>query len=173
MKKSFYLLFASFVLLSCGKDDGPVITHEMGTWELDSYILSNVPEGFKQKNEGQILAVNEISFGGGVTIESYELTLNSDMTYKRTIGVTGPDIKDDGTWVFEDDVLTLTPEDEDEQEYRIEENDNDQLWWSVESQFLLLHDTVTADYYNSLDNEGQNELFTAVSIDLVYAFERQ
>ncbi len=172
MKKLFGLLTASIMLLSCGKDDGPIVTHEMGIWELDSYIISNVPDGFKQKNEGSIFGVSEISFGG-VIIESYELTLNSNMTYERSIGVTGPDVKDDGIWELDDDLLILTPEDEDEQEYRIEENDNDQLWWSVESQFLLLHDTVTADYFNSLDETGKAELFTAVSVDLVYAFERQ
>lgn len=177
MKKIFIFLLMASLFSSCGGDDEPVMTHEMGSWELDSFILANVPLDYSN-NEGRIFAVNQISFGGGLVLDSYELTLNSDMTYERSIGVTGPDIRDNGQWSLEDDILTLTEEDADEdEEYDIEENDNDQLWWSVESQFSLLKnsvaDTITQEWVDTLTDEEFFALFDVVTVDLVYAFERQ
>ncbi|WP_424961079.1 hypothetical protein [Ekhidna sp.] len=177
MKKALLLSLILLALISsCGSDDEPTLTHEMGSWELDSYILVNVPADYSN-NDGRIFEVDEISFGG-LVIDSYEISLNSDMTYERSIGVAGPDIKDNGTWVLDDDVLILTGEDADQdEEYDIEENDNDQLWWSVEAQFSLIKnsvaDTLTQEWVDTLTDEEFFDLFDAVSVDLIYAFERQ
>ncbi|SNS69010.1 hypothetical protein SAMN05421640_0865 [Ekhidna lutea] len=176
MKKVLCLLAASMILLSCGKDDGPVITHEMGSWDLDSFILTNLPAEYSN-NEGRIFLVNQISFGG-LVFESYEITFNSDLTYERSVGVPGPDIKDNGTWELDGDDLILMSEDADqEEEYRVEQNEDDQLWWSIESQFSLVKDaiadTITQEYIDTLTDEEFFDLFDAVSVDLVYAFERQ
>ncbi|MEM7297550.1 MAG: hypothetical protein AAF391_04715 [Bacteroidota bacterium] len=176
MKKSIYALVLASFLFSCGGDDDPVATHEVGEWELDSYILTNVPSDYSF-NEGRIFAVNEISFGG-IVFESYEVTFNVDKTYARTVGVTGPDIKDNGTWELDGDDLTLSSEDfDDDEEYEVERNEDDQLWWSVSSQFSLLEDaiadTITQEYIDSITDEEFFALFDPVTVDLVYAFERK
>lgn len=173
MKKVLYLLLASAMFfISCSKDDEPVLTHEIGTWELDSYILTNLPAGFTN-NEGRIFAVNEINFGG-VSFDSYEITFASDFTYQREISVTGPDLNDEGTWELDGDDLTLISDEfDDEEDYNIEENEDDQLWWSLEVQFGLLHDTTTQAYVDTLTPEELADLITPVSLDLVYAFERK
>ncbi len=177
MKKILSLIAASIILFSCGGDDDPVTTHEMGSWELDSFILTNVPADYAQFNEGRVFLVNQISFGG-IVFESYEITFNSNFTFERSIGVPGPDLRDNGTWELDGDNLILMAEDEDfEEEYNVEQNENNQLWWSVESQFSLLKDaiadTITQEYVDTLTDQEFADLFDAVSVDLVYAFERQ
>lgn len=176
MKKLTYFIVITFALISCGGDDGPTITHEMGSWNLDSFILTNVPSDYSN-NEGRIFGVSQISFGG-VVFESYEITFNSDQTFERNIGLAGPNVNENGTWKLEGDDLTLTSEDgENTQEYSIEKNEDDQLWWSTGSQFSLLKnsvaDTLTQEWVNTLSDDDFFALFDQVSVDLVFAFERQ
>ena len=180
MKKIFYTLLTLILFqTACGDRESEPDAHEIGEWELDSYIFSNLPTAFAG-NEGRVFAVNEITFGG-VAFESYDITLGNNDTYSRRIAVAGPDINDDGTWEFDGDDLTLIGPDDQEEVYSIERNETDQLWWSTETQFSLIEDaildTLSADYFNSLTDTEQDALISSVSssvsLDLVYAFERR
>ena len=170
------VLLTLFALSSCGSDDdGGPPPHIVGDWEFDSFILSNVPSAYSN-NEGAILAIDQISFGGSA-IESYGIEFIADGRFDRSIGVLGPDLNDEGTWVLEDDELTLDSDDIDDDEiFDVEKNEDDQLWLSVEVQFSLLPnavaDTLTNEYYNGLSNEDKDALFDVVSLDLVYAFKK-
>ena len=176
MKKIFYVLLSLILFqTACGDSESEPDAHEIGDWGLDSFILSNLPLGFTS-NEGRVLEVSDLSFGGA-SFEAYDITFENNGAYSRRIEIAGPNLNDDGTWEYDGDDLTLfTPEDE-EEVYPIEKNASDQLWWSTEVQFSLIEDavldTLTADYANSLTDDEFFALFSTVSLDLVYAFERQ
>ena len=165
MKRILLLLSISSVLFfsSCSSDDDPVPTHEVGEWELDSFILLNFPAGF-QRNEGSVFQVGTLQLGG-VVIEDYELLLNIDGTFSRDIGVAGPDLRDVGTWELnsDGDELTLTSDDgEDEQEWDVQRNETDQLWISQQTNSFELpdiyFDTVTQAYLDYLDTLTDDQL---------------
>jgi len=174
------LLFIS----SCGSDsDGPTPTHEVGQWSLDSYALQGFPTGFED-NEGLLLRIDQITLGG-LEVESYELMLNIDGTYTRTIDVTGPNINDNGTWTLDDDDLELESEDGNFQEFDVNTNEDNNLWLvernSLNVSFIpdIYFDTVTQayiDFVQSLTQEQQdsvdNALSQTIQVDLVYLFER-
>ncbi len=177
MKKLLYLsIVGTMFLTSCGNDDSVAPTHEIGTWLLDSYVLTNPPAGF-EGSDGIAFQVNEISFGG-VAFDSYEITFAQDGTFTRRIGVSiGPNINDDGTWSITDDDIVLTSSDtETDEEYTVERNENDQLWWSTETSFALLSDFRSDSLVNagvtSLTQEQFTQLASVVVVDLIYAFER-
>ncbi len=173
MKKVLYICLASTMfLLSCSSDDSVPLTHEMGEWELNSFILSDLPEGFEGR-EGVIVAINALRFGGSV-FEQYELSLNSDQTYSRKITFeVGPSARDNGTWVLdEDDFLILTNEDGDDIEFEIVQNRNEQLWWAEPANFTMFHDSVTSEDLEGLTDEEEEALLNIVPLNLVYAFER-
>lgn len=182
--KNYLLLFglgALLVMVSCKDDEEPTPPHEVGVWELDSYVFVNFPAGF-ESNEDLAFGVSQLSFGG-VTFEDYTLTLVKDGTFILEIGVPGPDIEDEGTWELDDEELILEGEDSD-LEWTVEKNEEDELWLSLETQsgFIpdIYYDTVTQVYRDyletltdaQLDSVG-NVLTQTVSFDLVYIFERE
>ncbi|MEQ8927620.1 MAG: hypothetical protein RLO81_17520 [Fulvivirga sp.] len=168
-------LIISISLVSCSKDDDPAPPpHEVGTWNLSSYALKNVPGPYSY-NENAAFELDEVTLG----ITSYELTLNQDLTYSRTIAVSGSLPQDDnGTWVADELELTLDSEDFDDNEiFDIQKNENDDLWISFPLQFLLLKnaiaDTLSNEYVSELTNEEFNALFDPVSVDFVLVFDRE
>lgn len=171
------VLFGLITLAGCGSDDGPSTPpHIVGTWELDSYIFINLPSAYAS-NEGRIFLLNEITFNN-VAFEAYTLNLAANGTYTRKVEVPGPSLNDDGTWTLDGDDFVLDPEDSnDDNEFRLEKNEDDQFWISQESQFALIKDsvldTLTQEYVDGLSNEEFNALFDPVSLDLVFAFERE
>lgn len=183
MKKGLYILLVSSILAtSCGGDDAPTPTHEVGTWELDSYQFINLPPGFS-RNEGAAFAINQLSFGG-IVFEDYTIILNLDGTFDREIGVTGPDVDDSGTWTLEDDILNLESDTGGVQDWEVQKNEDDDLHLSVESSFLFIpdiyFDTVTQTYLDYLDtltdaqlDSVESAIDEVVVMDLVYVFERQ
>lgn len=181
MNKICYLLIV-LLFFSCGKDDGPTITHEMGDWKLDAFILSNVP-ATHSRSEGAIIKANELIFGGE-TFDSYTLSLNSDQTFERTIEVTGPNVKTNGNWQLTGDDLVLTYKDsrdeDQEEEYKITKNESDQLWWSLKSNFLLVSNArldsiskLPSGWDKDLSADDRNKFYDQVSLDLVFTFERK
>jgi hypothetical protein len=179
MKKIFYTLLTLILFqTACGDSESEPDAHEIGDWGLDSFILSNLPLGFSYQ-EGRVIAVPELSFGG-VFFEAYEITFANNGTYSRRIEVTGPNINDDGTWEYDGDDLTLFNPEGDEEVYPIEKNASDQLWWSTEVPFGLIDDetidslqSLDEEAFNAITDEEFNAFFSTVTLDLVYAFERQ
>ncbi len=186
MKKILYLLSFSILvsLFSCGGDsDDPAPAHEVGTWNLDSYALQGFPLEF-QRNEGTLLRIDQVTLGG-LQVEAYQLTLNSDGTYARTIDVLGPNLDDNGTWELDGDDLELESEGGDFQEFDVERNEDNDLWLSqrngISASFIpdIYFDTVTQtyiDYLNTLTDAQLDSVNTALSevldLDLVYIFEK-
>ncbi|MEM7110094.1 MAG: hypothetical protein AAF519_17835 [Bacteroidota bacterium] len=175
---AFGMILSFGLMISCGDDDSDSAPppHEVGDWDLDSYLLLNLPSDYASR-EGQIQQLNEITFNG-VAFESYTLNLMANGTYTRRIELPGPNVNDNGTWEADDDELTLVSEDfDDSEDFEIERNQDDQLWLSVASQFLLIRDavadTLTQEYVSTLSEEEFDALFDVVSLDLVYAFERE
>ncbi|MEM9298388.1 MAG: hypothetical protein AAGA64_08355 [Bacteroidota bacterium] len=172
----FGIILSVGLITSCGDDDSDAPPpHEVGVWELDSYILTNLPSDYAS-NEGVILLLDDLSFGG-ISFESYTLELMTNGTYTRKIEVPGPSINDDGTWLLDDDDLVLDSEDSDtDEEFGVERNEDDQLWLSQDVQFALIKDsvldTLTQEYVDNITQEEFNALFDNVNLDLVYAFER-
>ena len=183
MKKNlfYFMLLPLVLMMACSSDDEPEPTHEMGDWSLDSFILINLPDAFSS-NENAVAPINAISFGG-VTFDSYDITLATDNTFTRRIAIDGPNINDSGEWELASGRLTLATEDGTE-EFTVERNESDQLWLSEEAQFGFIpdiyFDTVTQTYIDFLNtltdaqlDSVNSSLTQAVTLDLVYAFERQ
>lgn len=164
----------AFVFTACGDDDGDTTpSHEIGEWDLLNYALLNVPSAYSN-SEGRTLALNQVTLG----ITSYELDLEADGTFDRSIGIIGrlPD-DDEGTWVLDDNDLTLDSEDlSDDEIFSVEKNEEDDLWLSVSLNFFLIpntvDDTLTQAYFNSLTEEEQDALFDPVPVDFTFVFER-
>ena len=183
MKKTLYLLLISFIfIVSCSSDDGADPTHEIGTWELDGYQFINFSSDFDDF-EGLPLGLDEL-FWGGAPYDDYTLVLNSDGTFEREIGVNGPDLNDDGEWELDDDFLTLDSDDNGEFEWKVEKNEEDDLWISFEAQdrFIpnIYRDTVTqefldriADFTDEQIDSLNNVVLQTATFDLVFLFERQ
>jgi len=178
MKRNLLLigaLFSFLTLSSCGDDDQAPPPHIVGEWDLDSYIFINLPSDYAN-NEGRIFLLNQIFFNG-IAFEEYTLNLAQNGTYTRKIEVPGPSASDDGTWTLDGDDFILDSSDAgDDEEFTVERNESDQLWLASERQFPLIKDaildTLTQEYADSLSNEEFNALFDLVTLDLVFAFER-
>jgi hypothetical protein len=183
MKKSYLLLSAIVIFLaSCKDKDSPVLPHEVGVWELDSYLFINFPTGFED-NDGSAFELNQLTFGGA-TYNEYILNLKSDGTFVRNIDIPGPDIEDSGKWELSDETLTLDSDDNGESEWKVEKNEDQDLWISFETQNAFLpdiyFDTVTQayiDYLGTLTSDQldsvANVLSEVVLFDLVFVLERQ
>ena len=178
MKKIFYSLLTPVLLLTaCGDDDeDKPDTHEIGDWTLENYVMTNLPTAFSDY-EDQSLKLSDVIIGG-VEVETYDLTFTNKKTYSRRIDVKDkPNINDDGTWELDDDSLTLTNADDEEDVYTIEKNSSDQLWWSTEVKFNLYSNATLKEYKveerEDFTNEQKEALLESVSVDLVYAFERK
>ena len=164
----------SLTFTACGDDDGDATpSHEIGEWDLLNYALLNVPSAYSN-NEGRTFALNQVPLG----ITSYELELNSDGTFDRTIGVVGriPD-DDEGTWVLDENDLILDSDDfNDDEIFGVEKNEEDDLWLSISLNVPLLQntidDTLTSTYFNSLTEEEQDALFDSVPVGFTFIFER-
>jgi hypothetical protein len=175
------LLGGLVLFVSCGEDEEPLPPHEVGVWELDSYVFINFPEAFS-RYEGLAVGIDAITFGG-VTYEDYTLSLVKDGTASLEIGIQGPDLDDSGTWELDGNDLEIAFESGDIA-WEVEKNEDDDLWLSEETQFSFIpniyFDTVTqkyADYLETLSDSQldsiDNILFQSVSLDLVSVFERQ
>ena len=159
---------------ACGDDDGDATpSHEIGEWDLLNYALLNVPSAYSN-SEGRTLALNQVNLG----ITSYELELNTNGTFDRSVGVIGriPD-DDEGTWVQDENDLILDSDDfEDDEIFGVEKNEEDDLWLSISLNVPLLQntidDTLTSTYFNSLTEEERDALFDSVPVDFTFIFER-
>ncbi len=174
MKKHLlYLLILPILFLAaCGKDDDqPEPTHEVGTWELEGFLLSNLPNGFTGY-EGLQLGLSDLNFGG-VSYDSYTLDLNIDGSYSIEIEVGLLDDEDTGTWTLDGDELILDSDEFGEQAWDVVENEDDDLWLSQTSNFSLFHDSVTQAQLDTLTDEEINQLLNSVTLDLIFAFERK
>ncbi|MEO9475550.1 MAG: hypothetical protein ABJG41_08445 [Cyclobacteriaceae bacterium] len=177
MKGTLKLLAALSIILftvSCSDDEPKPAPHEVGDWELDSFFITDLPSDY-QLNDGRTFGVSEILFGG-IQFESYTITINANGSFSRKIGlINSPNLNDDGSWEIDDDDFELVTEDGDEL-FGIEKNESDQLWLSTPATFGLVKDdildTLSQAWVNSLTDEEYNALFDPVSLDLVYAFER-
>lgn len=160
--------------MSCGSDsEDPTPPHEVGTWNLSQYALKNVPEAYN-RSEGATFELDEINLG----ITAYELKLNQNLSYSRSLSSTGTlPLDDAGTYTITKTELTLNSDDEDEDEiFDVQKNTNDDLWLSLPLNFGLIKnsvlDTLTNEYYNSLTNDEKNALFDAVTVDFILVFDR-
>lgn len=178
MKKQllYSLIIGMTILASCGGDSEKVDPHHIGSWDLDSYILLNVPSDYSN-NEGRILLLNQLLLGG-VVIEKYTLNILSDGSYSRKIEIPGPSLNDAGMWSLDDDDFALdSDEDDGDVDWTVEKNEDDQLWFSQSQIFSLIKnsvaDTITQDWADSITDEEFNALFDQVTLDLVFAFEKQ
>ncbi|TRX62096.1 hypothetical protein FNH22_01890 [Fulvivirga sp. M361] len=168
-----FLVVLALTFTACGDDDEAAPSHEVGKWDLKSYALINVPSEYAS-NEGLAIGLNQINLG----ITDYDLELNSNGSFDRSITFIGRLPQDDlGTWVLEDDELTLdSDESSDNEEFTVEKNQSDDLWLSVSSSISLrkdaINDTLTAAYFNSLTAQEQQALSDQVSLDLVFVFGR-
>lgn len=183
------LIIFSFVFIAACSSEDPEPPAGSGTWKLESFVLADFPAGYTS-NENSPYAVNEITFGG-LTYTSYSMDLNSDNSYERVVGVEGaPSIIDDGLWEIEEDNLTLSNKEDDDEfsyEFSIEIQEEKRLWISERVTFggWVHDDTLAAwnsrftsqaeltEYLNSLTDEEYNQLFAALEIDLIYAFIKE
>lgn len=188
MKKILHTIaiFSLIILASCGGSEDPA-PHTVGSWELESFVLVNLPSAYSQ-NENRTFAVNEVNFGG-TTFSSYELTIENNGSYIRKIGILGGvSSNDQGTWEVSTDGTDLTINSDDtnigSQDWGVTKNELDQLWITLPSSFGLMsnetRDGLIAEhgadgvneYLNSLTSEEFNALFDTVSVDLLHAFKR-
>jgi len=187
MKKHLLLmgLSALVILSSCKKDEEPAPPHEVGIWELDSYVLQNFPSAFSSY-EGAAYDIDQLSFGNGVTYQDYTIELKKDGKYNLNIGLTGPDLIDNGTWKLDGEDLTLKSDVDNDYDldWGVVKNENDNLWLSLEFKNYLIpdiyYDTVSQDYKDYLDTLTSDQLdsignilFQEVTFDLVHVFQRQ
>lgn len=177
MKMKFLLpimAIISMVFVACGSDsDDPAPPHEVGNWNLSQYALKNVPTAYSY-NEGAVFELNEVNLG----ISAYELQLNQNLSFSRSVSFTGslPE-DDDGTYVITDSEITLQSNDSSDPEvFDVQKNLNDDLWLSLPLQFGLIKntilDTLTNEYYNTLSDTEKDALFDPVNLDFVLVFER-
>lgn len=173
MKKYLlYLLIVPIVYLTgCGNDDEPEPTHEVGVWELQGYLLANLPTGF-EGYEGVQLGIDALTFGG-VAFDSYTLELKIDGSYEREIEVGLADDVDTGTWSLDDDELTLDSDEFGEDTWEVVDNEDDDFWISQPINLGLFPDEVTQEQLDSLTEEEVEALVQQVTLDLVYAFDRK
>lgn len=171
----FAILLATTVLSSCEEEETPPPPHEVGSWDLKNYALINLPNNF-QMNEGRTFQLDELTLG----IEAYLLNLMANGNYEREVSFSGRlPSEDAGTYTIDDDELILNSNDSNDDEvYSLEKNSKNKLWFSQPVQFPLIEDaildTLTQEYYDSLTpEERQEKLFTAVNLDLVFAFEKE
>jgi hypothetical protein len=174
--KKYLLLFAilvATVLVSCEEDDPVPPPHEVGTWNLQNYALLNLPSDF-QRYEGRTLQLSV--FG----TEAYQLNLFANKTFEREIQTSGSLPQEDaGTYTLEEDELTLKSDDDssDDEVYGLEKNKNNRLWLTLPIETLLLKDaiadTITQEYINSISEQEFEDLHDVVSLDLVFAFEKE
>ena len=168
------LMLFVLTFMSCGSDsEDPAPPHEVGTWKLSQYALKNVPAAYNY-NEGVTFALNEVNLG----ISSYELILNQNLSYSRTLSSSGSLPQDDaGIYTITEAELTLNSDNDDQDEvFDVQKNTSDDLWLSLPLQFGLIKntviDTLTAEYYNSLTADEQDALFDPVNVDFVLVFDR-
>lgn len=178
MKKNllYTLVIGLAMLASCGGSDETPAPHQVGTWDLNSFIVTNTPSSHSL-NENAVYQIDRISFGG-VTYQKYTLDLLNDGTYTRKIEVpVGPSINDSGTWTLNGDDFTLESSDDFTDEFKVARNATDQLWLSEPRSFLLMPnnilDTLTTAYVATLTADQFFALHNEVTVDFVNAFERE
>lgn len=184
------LIILSFVFItSCSSDDEDP-THEMGTWVLENFIISELPSTYS-RSEG---IVRSLAYYG---YETYKLELNSDKTFLISIKFLGnPTSTGTGVWELTEEQLKLTigeGEDEVSIEYNVIQNESNQLWISenidpnnidvfisdaIQDELIADYDGVDGAnaYIQGLDSSDPddlaelNRIFTSPTFDLVYAF---
>lgn len=159
---------------SCSSDsDDPAPPNQVGSWDLQSYALLNVPSAYSYY-EGNTLELSDLSNN----ISAYNIKLNSDKSFDRSISVTGSlPQNDEGTWEENDNVLKIVSTTyADEEFFDIQRNEGDDLWLSFNTSFGLvknsIRDTISQEYIDGLSLDELNALFDDVNIDLVLVFDR-
>lgn len=183
------VFFSLIILASCGSSEDPAPPHIVGVWELESYVIINVPSTHSRQ-EGTTFQINELN-QAGLVLTSYSIDIAADGTYIRKLSFQGgsPNQNDQGTWKLSTDGkdLTITMKDEDTGvDWSVEKDELDQLWITEPSSFSLISnatiDQLFVDYgdsagvnehLNSLTDEAYALLFDNVSIDLLNAFARK
>ncbi|MEO9803113.1 MAG: hypothetical protein ABJF04_07695 [Reichenbachiella sp.] len=112
---------------SCSSDD-PEPTHEMGTWTLENFVVTDLPSTYSNA-EGIVRTIGYYGF------ESYSIVLNQDKTFLTSIKrPNSPTGTIEGTWELTEDKLIFTTnagtEDETSTEFGLIRNQSNQLWYS-------------------------------------------
>ena len=180
MKKYLlYLLIVPLVVFSgCGEDDEPEPTHEIGTWELQGFIMTDFPDAYSIWDGGQY-AVSALGW------DSFTMELNIDGTYELDVEAGLSDLNDSGTWTLSGDELTFDSnvDDDNDIEWEVVDNANDDL--DLKLPFQSLWPTTadvdsllaTDEYQNATDTE-KNDLLNSldndvVSHSIIYVLERE
>jgi len=179
------IMLGLLILASCGSDEDPEPPHIVGSWDLENFIIINLPTSYS-RNEGRTFQINELTFGGA-TFSSYNLDIAADGTYIRKIGFAGsPSANDQGAWTLSDDGndLNIAANDDDTGvDWDVAKNELDQLWLTQPSTFGFISDATInqledehgeglTEYLNGLTDEEFDALVDPVIVDLLYAFTR-
>lgn len=191
LQATFFAL-SVLIISSCSSDD-PEPTHEMGTWTLETFVVTELPSSFSN-SEGTVRSIGAYGF------ESYKIELNQDNTFLTSIKRNGlPTGTAEGIWELTEDkiIFTSNPDTEDETatEFNLIRNQSNQLWYSEsidpnngvdffisdETQAQLIEDqgsaTAANAYLSTLaqsteqaDIDELNSYFSTPTFDLVYTF---
>jgi len=166
------LLVAGLAFLSsCSKKNDAKPPVVVGTWNLDSYYFTNIPDNFNGW-EGQYKG----TFFGE---QSNTLTINTDKTYTWRIAYDGPDFNDAGKWELTTTQLNLNSTASTSTDFKIEQDiTTDQMLISqIESLTLLpnsVADTLTTAEWN--DSAFLNTVYTkfgqSVDVTVVSLYEK-
>lgn len=190
MKKILHYIsiFAFVFLVACGSSEDPAPPHIAGSWELESFVIINLPSTHLE-SEGRTYQLSEISLGGA-SISTYKLDIAADGTYIRKVAFIGgaPSSNDQGKWTLSTDGedFNLTELDADTgEDWSVVKNELDQLWVTIPTNFPLFSDAKRAEllaehgsaeavntFLNGLTNEEFSMLLDVVTVDLLFAFAR-
>jgi len=101
-------------LSSCSKKNDAKPPVVVGTWNLDSYYFTNIPDNFNGW-EGQYKG----TFFGE---QGNTLTINNDKTYTWRIAYDGPDFNDVGKWELTATQLNLNSTANTSKQFKIEQD---------------------------------------------------
>ncbi|RJE74537.1 MULTISPECIES: lipocalin family protein [Reichenbachiella] len=180
------------VLFSCKEDEEPA-PHTVGVWELEATTYEGFPDAYSY-NEGRIVTLSNLE------IDKWTLELKKNKSFVEKVSYTSGNPSDnaEGTWESEEEILTLTYEDEDDPlEWDVVKDKTDQLWISFESSNTFMSNAIqeelVADYGSAdganayLDDlfeqyeadptnqdviDELNRIFTVATFDWVFKFKR-
>ncbi|MFY0605659.1 MAG: hypothetical protein JXR10_03030 [Cyclobacteriaceae bacterium] len=171
MKKSLIVtgLVAILALGSC-KEDEPKINPLVGDWELVEVEFTDLPSAF-----ASFEGYTDINLYGET---SYELEINDDNTYERTLRLPSQRLQDEGEWEFDGEELELDPEEDLglPTDFTLTEDiEDDELYLSAYINFRLLPDAVT-DTATVSTQEELEALFEnygqTVEVNVIHLFEK-
>lgn len=125
--QSTLIAFSLIFIAACSSDD-PEPTHEMGTWTLESFVVTGLPASYSY-SDGLTRSVEYYGF------ESYKIELNQDFTFLTSIKRPGlPTGTIEGNWELTEDEITFITnpgtENESSTSFDLIRNQSNQLWYS-------------------------------------------